>query len=362
MKLRAWLREHCEISLLRATFSPADETLPVLQNSLMDSMAPVFGSCNTCPKRSGSDPQLFGDIADPDVCTDPACYRNKEQAAKERRPAPPAVEAPPQPAKAPKAAAPEPEPEPVPNVPPDWTKAAIEQREQERARLAREEEAVEKTYAKTMDSILERIEWPLSQEDLVDIFAVMVDSFQCTPELADKFQVKRTPGAVQHDLIRASVKFQPAKIARMMFAGILLDAQIEGGPNNALLVGMARRFKVDASKIRKSVDAEIDARLGLRAQNPPPVQGDERKAAIAKLDTLAGVAPESGKWKCGMCGHDSPARFKANCQRCGALKGMGSQPEAEAAPAAKRAVKAKRAKAKASAKKAGKGARKGGKK
>lgn len=35
------------------------------------------GSCEACPKRSGNDRDLYGDIADLNVCTDPACFENK---------------------------------------------------------------------------------------------------------------------------------------------------------------------------------------------------------------------------------------------------------------------------------------------
>ena len=35
--------------------------------------------------------------------------------------------------------------------------------------------------------------------------------------------------------------------------------------------------------------------------------------------------PKSNEWKCGMCGHNSPNRFRKKCQNCGALKGMGSE-------------------------------------
>lgn len=36
------------------------------------------GPCTTCPKRSGNNPDLFGDIEDADVCTDPACFNLKK--------------------------------------------------------------------------------------------------------------------------------------------------------------------------------------------------------------------------------------------------------------------------------------------
>lgn len=35
------------------------------------------GACAGCPKRSGNNPDLFGDVSGADVCTDPVCYRGK---------------------------------------------------------------------------------------------------------------------------------------------------------------------------------------------------------------------------------------------------------------------------------------------
>ncbi len=365
-ELRIWIKEHCHLSLSRATFSPADETLPRWQGTLMDSMSPVLGSCIDCPKRSGANPQLFSDIEDPNICTDPACYHNKVQAAKDREPKP----APPPPA----AAAPEPPaPKPPKAVKPardteaearqaEEDKKAREEREQERARLAREEEFVEKVYAKTVDAILEKVQWPLSQEDFVAIVAALAMERGCHNELADKFAIPQRGGPRWQDIVLALPRFAPQKIARIAIAGILIDEGEQAGRvGNKVLAAFAKRYKIDSKKIAAEVNADIDARLGLRTLNPPGTPAgyaasnesvDARKASIAKLGTLSESA-EASTWKCGMCGHSSPARFRSKCQRCGAVKGMGlPTEESEPNPAPKK--KAKPAPAKKSAKAAAK--------
>lgn len=43
------------------------------------------GPCAACPKRTGNNPDLFDDIEDADVCTDPDCFTAKKLAAAERR-------------------------------------------------------------------------------------------------------------------------------------------------------------------------------------------------------------------------------------------------------------------------------------
>lgn len=44
------------------------------------SLLPEAGACGECPKRTGANPDLFKDVDSADVCTDPKCYRAKEDA------------------------------------------------------------------------------------------------------------------------------------------------------------------------------------------------------------------------------------------------------------------------------------------
>ena len=41
------------------------------------SLVPAAGACGACPKRTGNQPQLFGDVKGADVCTDPPCFKAK---------------------------------------------------------------------------------------------------------------------------------------------------------------------------------------------------------------------------------------------------------------------------------------------
>lgn len=43
-------------------------------------LMPSAGSCKTCTKRTGHDPDLFSDVKGADVCTDPPCFHQKEEA------------------------------------------------------------------------------------------------------------------------------------------------------------------------------------------------------------------------------------------------------------------------------------------
>ncbi|KFX64226.1 hypothetical protein KBK24_0121530 [Burkholderia sp. K24] len=44
-------------------------------------LVPAAGACGPCPKRTGNQPDLFGDVKSKEVCTDPACYAQKRAAA-----------------------------------------------------------------------------------------------------------------------------------------------------------------------------------------------------------------------------------------------------------------------------------------
>jgi ParB/RepB/Spo0J family partition protein len=43
-------------------------------------LVPAAGTCGACPKRTGNQPELFGDIKNADVCTDSACFKTKREA------------------------------------------------------------------------------------------------------------------------------------------------------------------------------------------------------------------------------------------------------------------------------------------
>ncbi len=48
-------------------------------------LVPKAGACGTCPKRAGTTPALFEDVAKGDTCTDPACFKAKSAAFLKRR-------------------------------------------------------------------------------------------------------------------------------------------------------------------------------------------------------------------------------------------------------------------------------------
>lgn len=69
----AFIHERYMLRLAQAPFDAADATL-----------LPQAGACGTCPKRTGANPQLFGDISDADTCTDTTCFAAKKAAQRAR--------------------------------------------------------------------------------------------------------------------------------------------------------------------------------------------------------------------------------------------------------------------------------------
>ncbi|MEX3967309.1 ParB/RepB/Spo0J family partition protein [Paraburkholderia sp. EG286B] len=66
--------EHIErmymLRLDQAPFKTADAAL-----------VPAAGACGPCPKRTGNQPELFEDVRGKEICTDPACFAKKREAA-----------------------------------------------------------------------------------------------------------------------------------------------------------------------------------------------------------------------------------------------------------------------------------------
>ncbi len=67
---RDYIHSQYMLRLRGAPFEPSDPDL-----------VPAAGTCGACPKRTGNQPELFGDVKSADVCTDPVCYRTKVDAA-----------------------------------------------------------------------------------------------------------------------------------------------------------------------------------------------------------------------------------------------------------------------------------------
>lgn len=71
---RKALEANVMLALKSAPFKRDDATL-----------VPKAGPCTTCPKRTGTQLELYADASSPDLCTDPGCYREKVDAVYQLR-------------------------------------------------------------------------------------------------------------------------------------------------------------------------------------------------------------------------------------------------------------------------------------
>lgn len=68
-EFQRWLHDNVMLKLEHAIFKIADARL-----------VESAGSCKDCNKRTGSNPDLFADVGNADICTDPACFNQKIEA------------------------------------------------------------------------------------------------------------------------------------------------------------------------------------------------------------------------------------------------------------------------------------------
>lgn len=68
-----FIQDRYMLRLATAPFDPADEAL------VADA-----GPCGSCGKRTGANPDLFGDVSEADTCTDTACFQAKKIAQRDR--------------------------------------------------------------------------------------------------------------------------------------------------------------------------------------------------------------------------------------------------------------------------------------
>src|SRR3546814_8871375 len=67
------IQENYMLDLKRAPF-------PIVDANLVEQA----GACTSCPKRTGANPDLFSDVSNADVCTDPECFSGKRTIHVER--------------------------------------------------------------------------------------------------------------------------------------------------------------------------------------------------------------------------------------------------------------------------------------
>jgi ParB family transcriptional regulator, chromosome partitioning protein len=326
-ELAVWIESNILLQLASAPFDKQDETL-----------IPVAGSCVNCPKRTGFNKLLFGDVVRKDSCTDPNCFRAKIDASVTRT-----LEAKPQIVQISSAwntreGAPlgrnryveleikKPKPngssakqsalqrpctkmrEAIvmdggkrgqvvkvcadpncrvhhPNTP---SPQQIErERAEERRRIEKEKVAIT-TRHRILAAVLQRVSAPLKKADLLTVAENMIRglSHSQVPVLAKRHKVEANASASEQELLAKQVsKCDEAGISKLLLEISLLDSAYgRSSASGEPLMDAAKRYRVDTEKIGKAV-AEAFA-----------LKQKQRKAAAAKKtnpEPTAGTAPAS---------------------------------------------------------------------
>ena len=305
----AWIEQNIFLSLDRVPFDKADATL-----------VPEAGSCSECPKRTGFNTLLFGEMAQTDRCSDAACFNSKITRAVERK-----IEAKPQlvqitmahgtkpegnvlgrncyvaltltnPAKSKQPLSPYQKPckhmteaivvdgaerghttkvcaEPTCAVhfadrrAPDPAQLAKE-REQRRREL--EKRKLETTVRhRTLAEVLKKVSAPMDRGDLVFIADALLEKVEPLRREALAKRHKMVDGAsaevtypmVQKGLARLLRQLDESGLSKLIVETVLLGTvESTTASENDVLLATAKRHRVDVVKVRSAVAAEFTAR------------------------------------------------------------------------------------------------------
>jgi ParB family chromosome partitioning protein len=326
-----WIEQNVLLSLDRAPFDKNDATL-----------LPEAGSCAECPKRTGFNTLLFGEMAQTDRCSDSACFNSKITRAVERK-----IEAKPQlmqitmahgakpesnvlgrnryvaltltnPAKSKRPLSPYQKPckhmaeaivvdgaerghttkvcaEPTCAVhfadrrAPDPAQLAKE-REQRRREL--EKRKLETTVQhRTLAEVLKKVSAPMDRGDLVLIADASLEKVEPLRREALAKRHKMVDGAsaevtypmVQKGLARLLRQLDESGLSKLIVEIVLLGAvESTTASENDVLLATAKRHRVDVVKVRSAVAAEFTAKAtkaAAKQKKVAPVKAAKTTAA-----------------------------------------------------------------------------------
>jgi ParB family chromosome partitioning protein len=302
-ELAVWIESNILLQLASAPFDKQD-----------DKLVPEAGSCANCPKRTGFNKLLFADVRK-DSCTDPQCFRSKidahvtktleskptlvqiSSAWNSREGAPLGrnqyVELEIKKAKANGAAK-----LPAAQKPCDKMAEAIvmdggkrgqtvkvcadpncrvhhpntpspqqvaKERAEERRRIEKDKLAIT-VRLRVLATILQRVSAPLKKADLLTVAHYLIGrlSYNQIPAVAKrhKIEVKKDSDSGQELLAKHVERYDESELCKLLLEICLLDSayQRSGSGRHDALLEVAKRYRVDSEKIRKTVVDELAAK------------------------------------------------------------------------------------------------------
>ena len=302
--LAAWIESNILLQLASAPFDKQDEAL-----------VPAAGSCSNCPKRTGFNKLLFADVRK-DSCTDPQCFRAKIDAHVSKT-----LETKPQLVQISSAwntregaplgknryveleikkaktngtgskVAPQQKPcqkmtEAVvmdggrrgelvkvcadpscrvhhPDTP--SPEQVAKERSEERKRIEKEKLAIT-TRHRVLATILQRVSAPLKKADLLAVAHYLIGhlSYSQVPALAKrhKLEAKKDSTSAQELLAKRVSSYDECELCKLLLEIGLLDSayQRPTASRDDVLMDAAKRYRVDAEKLQKTVAGELAAK------------------------------------------------------------------------------------------------------
>ena len=313
-ELSAWIESNILLQLASAPFDKQDEAL-----------VPAAGSCSNCPKRTGYNKLLFADVRK-DSCTDPQCFRAKIDAhvsktletkpqlvqissAWNTREGTPLgksryVELEIKKAKTngtgSKVAAYQKPCQKMTEavvmdggrrgelllsvcadlLAPGWhhpdtpsPEQVAKERTEERKRIEKEKLAIT-TRHRVLATILQRVSAPLKKADLLAVAHYLIGhlSYSQVPALAKRHKVeaKKDSASAQELLAKQVSTYDEAKLCKLVLEITLLDSayQRSSTSRDDVLMDAAKRYRVDAEKLQKTVAKEFAAKRGKKTIKP----------------------------------------------------------------------------------------------
>ncbi len=313
-ELAAWIELNILLQLASVPFDKQDETL-----------VPAAGSCVNCPKRTGFNKLLFADVRK-DSCSDPQCFRAKldEHISRQVQKKPELVQissawntregaplgrnryvelqikkAKPNGSAAKQPAIQKPCEKMTDAIVMDGgTRGQIvkicadpnckvhhgdrpsplqlqRDRQQDRKRIEKERIAITARH-RILAAILERVSFPLKKADLLTVAQHVLASvpYNRLPLLAKRHKLEiEKPGASPVELLAKRVsRYDESDLSRFLLEISLLESAYRSGgdPEGDVLLGTAKRYRIDAEKTNRAVAQEFAAKQQKKEKKSAP--------------------------------------------------------------------------------------------
>ncbi|MGC2363785.1 MAG: hypothetical protein WA555_02100 [Candidatus Sulfotelmatobacter sp.] len=147
------------------------------------------------------------------------------------------------------------------------------ERAEERKRIEKEKLAIT-TRHRILATILQRISAPLKKADLLTVAEYLIGhlSYSQVPALAKRHKVEaKKDSATAHELLAKQVsKYDESELCKLLLEISLLDSayQRSSASRNDVLMGAAKRYRVDAEKLQTAVAKEFAAKRDKKTIKP----------------------------------------------------------------------------------------------